>query len=85
MRGGIVLTISRPFFEVFHLLTEGKPPPVPAGYSPFDFGYCMTVHKAQGSEWENVLIIDENHGEDRLSWLYTAITRASKAVRICRR
>ena len=47
------------------------------------FGYALTVHKAQGSEWPNVLIIDEYRRRldgDRPGWLYTAITRASESV-----
>lgn len=53
-----------------------------------DFGYCLTCHKAQGSQWDNVLILEENvlnwHKpgvqEGRAQWLYTAITRAAKKV-----
>ena len=49
----------------------------------FDFGYAMTVHKAQGSEWPNVLLIDEYHRPtERREWLYTAITRASERILI---
>lgn len=50
----------------------------------FDFGYVITCHKAQGSEWENVIILDEYPlwREDRNKWLYTAITRASQKVSI---
>jgi exodeoxyribonuclease-5 len=48
----------------------------------FDWGYALTVHKAQGSEAPNVLIYDEYlRGQDeamRRRWLYTAITRSSK-------
>jgi len=25
----------------------------------FDYGYCLTCHKAQGSEWNNVVVIDQ--------------------------
>jgi exodeoxyribonuclease-5 len=48
----------------------------------FDYGYAMTVHKAQGSAWEHVGIIDESgcFRESRLNWLYTALTRSSKKV-----
>lgn len=48
----------------------------------FDFGYAMTVHKAQGSEWKNVILIDEFRGaqEDRRKWLYTGITRAAEQL-----
>ena len=36
--------------------------------SAFDYGWCLTVHKSQGSEWNNVLLIDENHKYDRRKW-----------------
>jgi exodeoxyribonuclease-5 len=51
-----------------------------SGLSEFDFGYAVTVHKAQGSEWNRVLLLDDelNVGqkEFRKQWLYTAVTRA---------
>ena len=41
----------------------------------------MTVHKAQGSEWANVALIDEyRRSNERREWLYTAITRASESI-----
>jgi exodeoxyribonuclease-5 len=47
----------------------------------FDFGYAMTVHKAQGSEWPNVILIDEYYRRlERTSWVYTGITRASERI-----
>lgn len=49
----------------------------------FDFGYVMTVHKAQGSEWDNVVLIDEyGRREDREKWLYTGITRAASRITV---
>jgi ATP-dependent exoDNAse (exonuclease V) alpha subunit len=52
-----------------------------------DFAYTITCHKAQGSEWPNVLVVDDwprRPGDStRIKWLYTAITRASKRVVIC--
>lgn len=48
----------------------------------FDYGYALTVHKSQGSQWSNVLLFDEWHGRDRKQWLYTGITRASERVDI---
>jgi ATP-dependent exoDNAse (exonuclease V) alpha subunit len=48
--------------------------------SAFDFGYCLTVHKSQGSEWDKVLLIDENHKVERRRWLYTGLTRAAKSI-----
>lgn len=50
------------------------------GFEDMDYGYAITCHKAQGSEWGSVLVFDENFGKteaERARWLYTAITRAS--------
>lgn len=52
-----------------------------------DYAYALTVHKAQGSQWENVLLLDDGFGYDPLTrkrWLYTAVTRASKQITILR-
>lgn len=48
----------------------------------FDFGYAITCHKAQGSQWTNVFIQDEGwmFKENAKKWLYTAITRAEESV-----
>jgi exodeoxyribonuclease-5 len=50
----------------------------------FDFGYALTVHKSQGSQWQDVLLIDESAAfrENASNWLYTAITRASERLTI---
>ena len=29
-------------------------------YDEFDFGYVLTVHKAQGSQWDDVVLFDES-------------------------
>jgi exodeoxyribonuclease-5 len=43
-----------------------------------DYGYCITTHKSQGSEWDKVLVIDEQcQIWDSKRWRYTAITRAA--------
>lgn len=44
----------------------------------FDYGYVITCHKSQGSEWERVLVIREPIPDSDPNWTYTAITRASK-------
>jgi len=48
----------------------------------FDFGYAITCHKSQGSQWDNVLVYDESwvFRDDRDRWLYTAISRAAEKV-----
>ena len=42
-----------------------------------DYGYAMTVHKSQGSEWESVFVFDEPIRGAATPSRYTAITRAS--------
>ena len=55
---------------------------IPKVYRPheFDFGYAITCHKAQGSEFNKVLVFEEflkgESKEDHKKWLYTAATRA---------
>ncbi|MET3791795.1 ATP-dependent DNA helicase [Aquamicrobium terrae] len=47
------------------------------------FGWAITAHKAQGSQWENVIVWDDGLGRsdlDRRRWLYTAITRAERGL-----
>ena len=46
----------------------------------FDYGYALTVHKAQGSQWNDVLLFDEWFRQDRKQWLYTGITRAAEKI-----
>lgn len=50
----------------------------------FDFGYAITCHKAQGSEWNKVLLIEEPFGtwENQRRWSYTARTRAKEQLLI---
>jgi len=53
----------------------------------FDFGYCITVWKAQGGEWDNVLAFEEGfpyQKEDHYRYLYTAVTRAAKKLVLVR-
>ena len=63
------------------------------GLDIFSYGFCLTCHKAQGSEWDRVVVIDETRdyrfpfiignlslAEYRQRWLYTAVTRAKVRV-----
>lgn len=49
------------------------------GTQSFDFGYALTVHKSQGSQWSNVCVFDESRyfGDDAARHLYTSVTRAA--------
>ncbi len=48
----------------------------------FDFGYAMTVHKAQGSQAKRVILLEERFAKmddgQWKRWIYTAITRAEE-------
>jgi exodeoxyribonuclease-5 len=50
----------------------------------WDFGYALTVHKAQGSQSPAVLVFEERFSrssdEDYRRWLYTAVTRAQSEL-----
>jgi len=49
-----------------------------------DFGYAISVHKSQGSEWDKIVIFQERSyywDDDFMKrWLYTAVTRAKKKL-----
>jgi exodeoxyribonuclease V len=53
----------------------------------FDWGYVLTCHKAQGSQWPRVTIIDDSASfrDDARKWLYTAITRAESELTLISR
>lgn len=52
----------------------------------FDFGYALTVHKAQGSQAKRVILFEERFSKmddgQWKRWLYTAVTRAEEELYI---
>ena len=51
------------------------------------YGYALTCHAAQGSEFDKVLVIEESFPFDKVEhqrWLYTAATRASDKLVLVR-
>lgn len=55
------------------------------GVDLWTYAYCLTVHKAQGSEAESVVVIREQFhprttADEQRRWLYTAFTRAKKEL-----
>ena len=53
----------------------------------FNYGYAITCHKAQGSQWDKVLVIEERYPfkrDERKQWLYTAVTRAAERLVLVR-
>jgi exodeoxyribonuclease-5 len=80
---GVRVNVLEQFFrgneqEVPHILRRES--------DEFDFGYVLTVHKAQGSQWDDVVLFDQSFAfrEHSREWLYTAITRAAKRITIVR-
>lgn len=51
------------------------------------YGYALTGHAAQGSQWDKVLVIEENFPfskEEHARWLYTCCTRPSEKLVLVR-
>lgn len=52
----------------------------------FDFGYALTVHKAQGSQAKKVILFEQRfkqmNDEEWKRWLYTGVTRAEEELYI---
>lgn len=47
-----------------------------------DYAYAITCHKAQGSQWDEVVVHDQSSSfrADASRWLYTAVTRAAERL-----
>ncbi len=69
-------------FPLLHRLKAVSDEPI----CRFEFAYAITCHKAQGSEFDFVVVFDEGwvFGEEQNRWLYTAITRAKEKLLIIR-
>ena len=82
-RATVKVAVLKAFFEG----TEGE-----LGFAlrresdEFDYGYALTVHKAQGSQWDDVMLFDESFAfrEHRARWLYTGLTRAARKLTVVR-
>jgi exodeoxyribonuclease-5 len=54
---------------------------VPGRCIPFDYAYCVSCHKAQGSEWNNVVVIEQRCDLwEHSRWAYTAASRARRKL-----
>lgn len=53
-------------------------------YDEFTFGYVLTVHKSQGSQWDKVVLYDQSYSfrEHRQRHLYTGVTRAARELTV---
>src|SRR5208337_5660109 len=82
-RASVKVAVLKQFFEG----TEGELAwPLRRESDEFDYGYALTVHKAQGSQWDDVMLFDESFAfrEHRARWLYTGLTRAAKRLTVVR-
>ena len=82
-RGAAKIKLLKAAFEE----SEGEIPwSMRKRYDEFDYGYALTVHKAQGSQWNDVVLFDESFAfrDSRERWLYTGITRAAERLTIVR-
>ena len=74
------------FASVEELRTYGIPAEtVSSGGRLFDFGYCLTCHKAQGSQFDHVVVIyerDQPNNEEARKWNYTALSRAATRLSV---
>jgi len=74
--------------EIHPFFLEGREDELPwevrKTYDEFTFGYVLTVHKSQGSQWDDVVLYDQSGAfrEDRSRWLYTGVTRAAKSLTV---
>ena len=91
---------AKPFIDIeadYKLFTESEPTvnrdnfkKIPKWLKPneFDYGYAITCHKSQGSEYEKVIVLEEylkgDSKEEHQRWLYTAATRAAKKLIVVR-
>lgn len=49
--------------------------------NPFDFAYTITTHKAQGDEFDKVLVFEQYNSKwDHKRWAYTAASRAKEQL-----
>ncbi|GJE56304.1 MULTISPECIES: ATP-dependent DNA helicase [Methylobacterium] len=74
--------------KVLRQIIEGSEEEIPFSMrretDEFTYGYALTVHKAQGSQWDKVVLFDESFAfrEHRARWLYTGLTRAARAITV---
>jgi exodeoxyribonuclease-5 len=80
-RAGVQISVQKAFFDGTE---DALPYAVRRESDEFTYGYALTVHKAQGSQWDNVLLFDESFAfrEHRFRWLYTGLTRAAETITV---
>lgn len=80
----VSVRISNPDKDKEEIIRLGKASEL-SGANGLLGGYCITIHKAQGSEWEKVFIwLHHSHNPKMIAreLLYTAVTRAKSYLHI---
>ncbi|MEP4704491.1 MAG: ATP-binding domain-containing protein, partial [Hyphomicrobiales bacterium] len=79
----VAVSVAPEFFQGTY---EKLPYPKRRRSDEFDYGYALTVHKSQGSQWDHLVLFDESGAfrEHRDRWLYTGITRAAETLTLVR-
>ena len=76
---------KKDYSEMYEPVIVKKKKVYPSG-DFFDFGYCLSVHKSQGSEFNKVILFEEKsqYWDDEYykRWLYTGVTRAKNSLMI---
>ena len=80
-RKAVKVKVLREFFEG---ADEEIPFVIRRDSDEFTYGYALTVHKSQGSQWDDVVLFDESGAfrEHRSRWLYTGLTRAARRITV---
>lgn len=79
---GVVIRKAAERFGMAYFLSGGEMQAIPEqSLAQYEIGFCLSVHKSQGSEFDEVLALfppgSERFGREAL---YTAVTRAKKRV-----
>ena len=83
---GLVLRGDDGNYEAWFKRADGMVAFPASGLSDWDLAFAMTVHKSQGSEFEDTLLFlpeDESHRLLTREIVYTAATRASRRLIVC--
>ncbi|WP_230530229.1 ATP-dependent DNA helicase [Microvirga roseola] len=80
-RRSVEVAVHKAFFEGTE---EEVPFALRKESDEFTYGYALTVHKSQGSQWDDLVLFDESYAfrEHRSRWLYTGLTRAAETVTV---
>lgn len=81
LTNGLIGTVTGLEPAEFHFYGESTPRGIsPEALWDIASAWCVTVHRAQGSEAERVIVLLDAPGMMTREWLYTALTRATRQV-----